>query len=303
MEHGLADAGLETDGLWLRADLALSLRLKQEYDFGCMRLKIAAAVLLAGFAVGVCAAQSNGVPPSITSFGFGGSRSTAPGVPASVTSLGPLGFSGNSRMPACCFNPLFPVNPNPPFGNLGFHHHHGRGSGIIPAYVLLGMPNYQPVYVVPPADDADNEDEEYSAGPTVFEHRRPIRHNAEAAYGRGYEEGRAAAEEARAVHEESAAVHKSIGSSSDSSTGKSAETRESATPDPPSPAIETKTVLVYRDGHKEEIANYAIVGDELLDFTSGRRKIAISALDIPATIKANDERGMDFQLPVVHPGN
>jgi hypothetical protein len=267
-----------------------------------MRLRIAASVLVAGFAVGVCAAQINGVPPSVTSFGFGGSHSNAPGIPASVTSLGPLGFSGRSNVPACCFNPMFPFNPNPQAGNRGFGHHRGRGSEIIPGYVLLGLPNYQPVFVVPPVDDADSEEEnnEDGAGPTVFEHRRPQRHTAEAAYGRGYEEGRAAAEDARAVHEESAAAHKSI-----SPSGQSVETREPAakTPEPSAPAVEPKTVLVYRDGHKEEIVNYAIVGDELFDFTSGRRKIAIAVLDIPATIKANDERGMDFQLPIAHPGN
>src|SRR5215467_1277092 len=53
--------------------------------------------------------QVHGVPPSVTSFGFGGNITPAPGVPASVTSLGPNGFDFvppvNGR---CCFNTFFP---------------------------------------------------------------------------------------------------------------------------------------------------------------------------------------------------
>src|ERR1700681_2152369 len=58
-------------------------------------------------------AQINGVPASVTSFGFGGSNNPNPGVRASVTSLGPNGY-GNSR-PAfgnCCANFFFPSNQN-----------------------------------------------------------------------------------------------------------------------------------------------------------------------------------------------
>jgi hypothetical protein len=48
------------------------------------------------------------------------------------------------------------------------------------------------------------------------------------------------------------------------------------------------------------VLNYAIVGDTLFDFdlADGRtRKILVSDLDLPATRKANDERGVDFQIP------
>ncbi len=255
-----------------------------------MRLRVAASVLLfAAIAASVCAAQSRGVPASVTSLGFGGNRSATPGVPASVTSSGSLGFR-------CCINPLFPRNPNPPMGNLRFRHHH---SGAFPVYVPLYTSSYdQPVIVAPEdrADQDDGEDDEYGAGPTVFDHRGPRRHAAEEAYDRGYERGRAAEEEARVAREERAARKASEPAQ---------ETRDTATKtvEQAHTAIEPKTVLVFRDGHKEEVTNYAIVGDELFDFTAGRRKIAIAALDVTATAKANDERGLDFQLPVARSGN
>ena len=48
-----------------------------------------------------------------------------------------------------------------------------------------------------------------------------------------------------------------------------------------------------------EVQNYAIVGDMLYDMTPGRRtRIAIADLDLPATAKENDDRGIDFELPV-----
>jgi hypothetical protein len=58
------------------------------------------------------------------------------------------------------------------------------------------------------------------------------------------------------------------------------------------------TVLVFRDQHQREIQNYAIVGGMLWNFMPQRtEKISLAALDIPATIKANDDRGVDFRLP------
>jgi len=58
------------------------------------------------------------------------------------------------------------------------------------------------------------------------------------------------------------------------------------------------TVLVFRDGHKQEIRNYAIVGQVLWDFgAQGTHKIPLSDLDLETTRKLNDERGVDFVLP------
>jgi hypothetical protein len=69
----------------------------------------------------------------------------------------------------------------------------------------------------------------------------------------------------------------------------------------PAPAPEVKpgepTVLVFRNGKRQEVTNYAIMGDTLYVFDQGKRKIALADLDIPATVKANDDRGMEFKVP------
>lgn len=57
------------------------------------------------------------------------------------------------------------------------------------------------------------------------------------------------------------------------------------------------TELVFRNGHHEEVNSYAIMGDALYVFDQGRKKIALGELDIPATVKANDDRGVQFRLP------
>jgi len=63
------------------------------------------------------------------------------------------------------------------------------------------------------------------------------------------------------------------------------------------------TVLVFHDQHRQEIQNYAIVGQTLWNFAVQRtQKIPLSDLDLPATIKANDERGVDFRVPAAHDG-
>ena len=76
-------------------------------------------------------------------------------------------------------------------------------------------------------------------------------------------------------------------------------------PAPPSVNNDVKpgepVVLVFRNGKQQEVTNYAIMGDTLYVFDSGRKKIALADLDIPATVKANDDRGMEFKVPAVPP--
>lgn len=58
------------------------------------------------------------------------------------------------------------------------------------------------------------------------------------------------------------------------------------------------TELVFRDRHTEQVQNYAIVGPTLWILNPQRpRKIALAELDLPATVRANQDRGVDFQLP------
>jgi hypothetical protein len=57
------------------------------------------------------------------------------------------------------------------------------------------------------------------------------------------------------------------------------------------------TVLVFRDGHQQEVTNYAIMGQTVYVFDKRTQKIALTDLDVAATIKLNDDRGVDFHLP------
>jgi hypothetical protein len=69
-------------------------------------------------------------------------------------------------------------------------------------------------------------------------------------------------------------------------------------PEPATASDQPSTVLIFKDGHQTEVANYAIVGNTLYDLTDGRRKkIALDDLDLTATAKENEGRGTDFELP------
>jgi hypothetical protein len=67
---------------------------------------------------------------------------------------------------------------------------------------------------------------------------------------------------------------------------------------PEAPSAGPDTVLVFRDQHKQEVQNYAIVGQTLWIFAPQRtQKVALTDLDLDATHKANDDRGVDFRVP------
>jgi hypothetical protein len=74
--------------------------------------------------------------------------------------------------------------------------------------------------------------------------------------------------------------------------------RQPAAPPAASPAI-----LIFRDGHREEISDYTIADGMLYThadyYTTGswNRKINISSLNLPETIASNQSRGAHFQLP------
>ena len=74
---------------------------------------------------------------------------------------------------------------------------------------------------------------------------------------------------------------------------------DNSAPEPQQPQpVQAPTVLVFKDGHKLEVGNYAIVGTTLFDLTAGHpRKIALADLDLEATQKQNDDRGVVFQVP------
>jgi hypothetical protein len=78
--------------------------------------------------------------------------------------------------------------------------------------------------------------------------------------------------------------------------------RASVSPNPAPPpqpvADQPRTVLVFKDGHQQEVSNYAIVGETLYDLAGGLgRKIALAQLDLQATVNQNESRGIVFELP------
>ena len=179
------------------------------------------------------------------------------GTPASVTSLGPRGFAPHVSGQ---FQSTVPRHDRDHDGD------HRRRSEF------FYYPYYGQVYAVPPdsygmnsAADADTESD-YLGGPTIFDRR-----------GRGAEDY--------------------IPPVRDSASSERAG--QSASAEPPAPELpQVPTVLVFKDGHQSEVGNYAIFGQTLFDLTPGhRRKIALPDLDLVATEKQNDDRGVSFQLP------
>jgi hypothetical protein len=75
--------------------------------------------------------------------------------------------------------------------------------------------------------------------------------------------------------------------------------KSSAQPQPELPP----TVLIFRDGHSEQIPEYAIIGGTIYAsedyWQSGHwtKNIQLSVLNISATMRANHENGVKFTLP------
>jgi hypothetical protein len=75
-------------------------------------------------------------------------------------------------------------------------------------------------------------------------------------------------------------------------------------PPPPAPAEplpQAAITLVFKDGHSQQIHNYAMTKTTLYvldDAASGRRpEIALDRIDLSATKRANREAGVDFAVP------
>jgi hypothetical protein len=189
----------------------------------------------------------NGIPPSVTSLGFDGRFLN--GVPPSVTSLGPKGAGNDwSFFANCCSDFFVPAKKGLPLTS-GHDRRHRRGdrggdrdgfaAGVMePAYVPYA------VLYAPDGDggDSDDVDADTSEAPA------PLPPGG------------------RPPHRISV---------------------PDANPEV-AVTIQPSTVLVFKDGHQSDVINYAIVGDTLFDFGGGRtRKILLADLDLPATHKAN----------------
>jgi hypothetical protein len=229
-------------------------------------LSCSLVLLLASFSS--VQAQIHGIAPSVTSFGFGGNNNPTPGVAASVTSLGPNGF-GNG-FGNCCFVPFFTSRPPLAIDGRRLHHNHGFAGISGPIYVPYAVP-----YPVPYDQAGDDEsvgvDSTYSRDVPLASDRSP-----------GYRDA--------------PAPRKARQFSPDPVPAAAAPPVPAEPPE--SVAAQPTTVLMFKDGHQSEVQNYAIFGETLFDFTDGRsHKILLADLDLPATQKANDDRGVDFQIP------
>jgi len=202
-------------------------------------------------------AQINGAPSSVTSPGFGGRAVNGP--PSSVTSLGPRGYAPNSRVTTSS-------SPHVPRNNDAQHRHHRSGQYTPYLYAVpvpYAVDNGAPEDYAD-ADGGDDNDPNYQGGPTVFDRR--------GAGSRSY-----------------------VPPGSEGALASSAVAADNSSE--PEPA-QDPTLLVFKDGHKLEVGNYAIVGSTLFDLTSGHsRKVALTDLDLEATRKQNEDRGVIFQLP------
>jgi hypothetical protein len=220
-----------------------------------------------------------GVPASVTSFGFGG-RPGFHGVPASVTSFGFGGHPGFHGVPASVTSTGFGANngfrgfsgkvSSSGFGfRDGFHqpsfgrrHHHIHQPFVVYSPYYNYAPYPYPYYMS--GDDYGQEDSATYDPPAVSDYRD---------------------DDDRRVLEE------------DYRAGLNPPREQISQPSEPVMA-QPSTVLVFKDGHQQEISNYAIVGATLYDLSDGRsKKVQLADLDLTATVKENDQRGVEFQLP------
>ncbi len=202
------------------------------------------------------------------------SRAQTNGAPSSVTSPGFGGRAVNG--PPASVTSLGPrgyapntrvtfSTSNPPPAE-GRHHHHHFVQYTPP--VVYAVPVPYAVDIGATEDDSDSNvddrDSNYQGGPTIFDRR---------------------------------------GSGADSyipPVSYTPRSAQNADADPPAPQPpQEPTLLVFKDGHKVEVGNYAIVGATLFDLAPGHaRKVALADLDLEATRKQNDDRGITFQLPL-----
>jgi hypothetical protein len=202
-------------------------------------------------------AQVNGTPTGVTSHGFGGSHPITAPFPSGGTLPG-------HQVPSTVSHSTFSTSAHSGDGHSHRHHYVQYTPPVIYA-----VPVPYAIDIGATDDDsdpsADDSDANYQGGPTIFDRR---------------------------------------GSGADSYIPPERDApmpsfyqRTEANPPAPEPPPEP-TLLVFKDGSKLEVGNYAIVGTTLFDLTPGHsRKVALADLDLPATQKQNDDRGVNFQIP------
>jgi hypothetical protein len=206
-------------------------------------------------------AQINGTPASVTSPGFGGRAIN--GTPPSVTSLGPRGFAPNSRATFNTFNGTHVGD--------GHRHHHRTEFTTPPVAYAVPVPYAVDLNTPYDVEDSgsDEPDANYQGGPTIFDRR-----------------GSGTASYIPPVR--NTPISRPVAQEADADPASAADPELAQEP----------TLLVFKDGRKLELGNYAIIGATLFDLTPGHsRRVALADLDLEATRQQNDQRGVTFQLP------
>jgi len=164
---------------------------------------------------------------------------------------------------------------------------------FIPAYPIDG--NYVESPDMPVADQYAPEDSRDPDSDALREAYNRGARDALSRYGEHYLDAREKEQARRSADKADKADKKE---SEDQATGKEvAPDGENASPGP-EPDNSPPTIFIFKDGHKLETQNYAILGQTLYDFsTSGMRKIKLSDIDLDATKKANDDLGIPLRLP------
>jgi hypothetical protein len=252
-----------------------------------MNKRVAIAVV-AAMLMPAAYGQFHGVPAGATSLSNTHGVSNPPGVPASATSITPRNFSPS-------------VNPN--IGRfvqqpvrIGRDGHHrtpvivavpvplyGYGYGYYPylnSTVDTSVEMNPADYTVPQAPVAN-----YSPQPIVV---APVQQPPQVIVidNRGVRDATADEKE------------EALATSKAAKEAKPAEAKVDQETPRESDDVGPMTVLVFRDGSRKEVKNYAIMGKELIVLGSGSlRRVQLADLDLPATAKENDVRGLDFKLP------
>lgn len=202
-----------------------------------------------------------------------------------------FGFGNFGRFPAVCtpFAGCFrPAVFGVPFSGTRFFGHHrngtffganlGFGTGFPVSGGFAGFGVGMPYYF----DQAGVDQDEYTQAQLADRQRMLDEVN--------FERRRAA--ELERQYAELQAAQETSEQATQQQSSQSAPSR-SASGAQPMPAV-----LVFRDGRQMQVENYVITPNRL--FTLGpdqRRTIQLSELDLEATVKANQDRGVSFSVP------
>jgi hypothetical protein len=257
------------------------------------RLAMFAVALIVIFQLTISSAQaqtfSRGVPATAMSPEPDGRQH---GVPASVVSPVPLPPG---------------VHPQRQFFNFRqgprrrFVTHRDHGNIFVPVPVFYPIYGYgDPAYPVAdpyvPASQDPATDSSANAA-TTEDAPASSDHELQAAYLQGARDALAHERDSARYGDHYMDSRERVRSRKEESPAPPAAVAEPA-PQPPREDRSPKTVFIFNDGHQIETRNFAIVGQTLYDFSdSGLKKVQLSEMDKDATIKANDDRGIQVKLP------